>query len=77
MNSSMPVTMAQQTFTIVSGVAGGLAGFYLARELTGVDEVPIPAVVTAAMISGIATFGAVFIITREVRNGAGGGWDNG
>ena len=64
--STMPATVAQQSFAIISGVGGGLAGMYLARSLTGVTDVPVPAVASAAIVSGVATFGAAFIIIREV-----------
>jgi hypothetical protein len=55
-------TIAQQTFTIASGVAGGLAGLVLAKNLAGSQEVSTGRVVAAALISATATFGAVLII---------------
>ena len=58
-------TIAQQTFTIASGVAGGAAGLLLASRLAGADEVSTARVVSAALISATATFGAVLLIQPE------------
>jgi len=60
--STIAPTIAQQTYTIASGVAGGLAGLILAKNLAGSQEVATSRVVAAALLSATATFGAVFLI---------------
>ena len=60
--STLPPTLAQQVFTIGSGVAGGLAGVVLARKLIEAEEVPTSQVVFAALFSAAATVGAVAFI---------------
>ena len=61
-NPTLAPTVAQQVFSISSGVAGGLAGFVLANRLAGVQEVPRNQVIAAALLSGAFTFGAAFLI---------------
>ena len=63
-NVSPPV--AQQIFTIGSGVAGGLAGFVLARSLSSVQEVPTAPLIGATIVSAIFTFGAAIMLTKAL-----------
>ena len=63
--SYLPPTIAQQTYSIASGIAGGLAGFVLARRLSGVQNVPAAQVIGAAILSATVTFGAVYIINPK------------
>lgn len=60
--STLKPTIAQQVFTIGSGVAGGLAGVTLARKLIDAEEVPTSQVIFAAVFSAAATVGAVYFI---------------
>ena len=57
-------TVAQQLFTVGSAIAGGLAGFVLARKLGHVTEVPLAPLITATVVSVVATFGAAIALTR-------------
>ena len=66
----VPATVAQQVFTIGSGVAGGLAGFLLAKELAGTKEVPASALAGATLISAVFTFGAAIMLARTVKGAA-------
>lgn len=59
-NISPPI--AQQFFTISSGIAGGIAGFVLARRLTGATEVNAGSVIAAGLLSAAATFGSIYLI---------------
>lgn len=65
--AKVPATTAQQVFTVGSGVAGGLAGFLLAKKLADVREVPAPALVGATLMSAVFTFGAAILLARAVR----------
>jgi len=59
-------TVAQQVFTVGSAIAGGLAGFVLAKNLAGVKEVPVPPLVVATLVSAIFTFGAAVMLARSL-----------
>jgi len=59
-------TVAQQIFVIGSGIAGGLAGFRLAKEFAGVKDVPVPLVAGATLVSIIFTLGAGLVLARKV-----------
>jgi hypothetical protein len=61
----MPASIAQQVFTISSGLAGGLAGFLLATRLTNARHVHATPLLLASAVSAAATFGAIFLITAE------------
>jgi len=56
--------IAQQIFTIGSAIAGGLAGFILARSLANVEKVPVAPLVGATIVSAVFTFGAAMLLTR-------------
>lgn len=62
----MPPTIAQQLFTIGSGIAGGLAGMVMARGLVGRTSVPTSYVIGATAISALFTFGAAFLLIRTL-----------
>ena len=66
--SRVPPTVAQQVFVIGSGIAGGAAGFYLARELTEVEDVPVAPLAIATIFSVLFTFGAAFYLVRKIRS---------
>lgn len=59
-------TVAQQLFTIGSGIAGGLAGMVMARGLVGRTSVPTSYVVGATVVSALFTFGAAFLLVRAL-----------
>jgi heterodisulfide reductase subunit A-like polyferredoxin len=65
--SRVPPTVAQQVFVIGSGVAGGAAGLFLAKELTDVKDVPVPPVVVATLVSILFTFGAALYLAKNLR----------
>lgn len=54
--------LANQIFSIVPGVAGGLAGFMLANRLARARAVSAPEVLMASSIVAIITFGSLFLI---------------
>lgn len=60
-------TVAQQIYTISSGVAGAAAGFNIAGNIEGGEQVPVPPVLLATAISVIGTFGAALIIANAGR----------
>lgn len=66
--SRVPPTVAQQIFVIGSGVAGGLAGVHLARELAKVKDVPMAPLVIATLASIFFTFGAAVYLTRNIKS---------
>lgn len=59
-------TVAQQVFILGSGIAGGLAGFLLARHLSKVQDVSLPLVAGTTLVSVIATFGAALYLVRHL-----------
>ena len=62
---TMAPTIAQQTYLYLSGLAAGLAGFVLAARLTDKKEVPINIVLSATVISFVATFFPSLWIVNE------------
>ena len=62
----MPPTIAQQMFTIGSGIAGGLAGMVMAKGLVGRMSVPSSYVIGATIVSALFTFGAAFVLIRAL-----------
>ena len=62
----MPPTVAQQVFAIGSGVAGGLAGMYMARGLVGRTSVPGSWVIGATIISALFTFGSAALLIKAL-----------
>lgn len=66
--SRVPPTVAQQVFVIGSGIAGGAAGFFLAKELSKVEDVPVPPLAIATIISVAFTFGAAYYLVRNIRS---------
>lgn len=63
----VPTTIAQQVFVIGSGIAGGLAGFIIAKELSGVEDVPVSLVAGVTLISALATLGAGIYLAQKAR----------
>jgi len=60
-------TVAQQIFVIGSGIAGGLAGFALAKEFAGIKDVPFRNVAGATLVSVLFTLGAGILLARSTR----------
>jgi hypothetical protein len=58
----LPTPIALQTFSIASGIAGGLAGFLLASRVQNSLHVSTTQVMMATGLSILATFGAIFVI---------------
>lgn len=58
----LPMPIALQTFSIASGIAGGLAGFLLASRVQNSLRVSATQVMMATGLSILATFGAIFVI---------------
>jgi len=57
-----PTSLAIQIFSIVPGVAGGLAGFVLASKLATARSVKASEILLAAGTVAAITFGAVFLV---------------
>ena len=55
-------TVAQQIFSIVPGVAGGLAGFILALKLANTKKVKAAEVLLASGIVALTTFAVIFVV---------------
>ena len=62
--------IAQQIFTIGSAIAGGVAGYVLARELAHVKTVPRDRVITATIVSSVFTLGAAVLLARSLEKEA-------
>jgi hypothetical protein len=60
-------TIGQQIFVIGSGIAGGVGGFLLAKELSGMERVPVSAVAAASIISILATIGAAIYLAKKAK----------
>ena len=65
MPTTLPPTIAQQTYIVASGIAGGAAGMVLAYYLAGKTQVPTKVVAMASLLSVIFTFVPALIIARE------------
>lgn len=65
----LPPTMAQQAFVIGSGLAGIFMGMMLAKELSGVDQVPSSTVGVATLISVVGTVAAGMYLASKAREG--------
>jgi len=57
-----PSTVAQQIFSIVPGIAGGLAGFILALKLANTKKVNAGQVMLASGLVAMITFASIFLI---------------
>ncbi len=64
---TMAPTIAQQTYIIASGIAGGMAGMVLAYYLRNKSEVKTSTVVAASILSFAFTFVPALIIAREAQ----------
>jgi hypothetical protein len=60
----MPTTVAQQLFSIVPSVAGGLSGLFLASKLANTTRVKTSGVLIAALANAVLTFATVFLVTE-------------
>ena len=60
--STMPATLALQLFSIVPGIAGGLAGFVLASKLANTRKVKTKGVLLAALLNAVLTLGSIYLI---------------
>jgi hypothetical protein len=60
--TTMPATIAQQVFSIVPGIAGGLAGLILGARLANTRKVKTSGVLLASGINAILTFASVYLI---------------
>ena len=67
--SRMAPTIAQQIFVLGSGIAGGLAGFALAKGFSGVKDVSTPLVVGTTIISVICTLAAGLYLSDKSKEG--------
>lgn len=61
-NWMLSSTVAQQIFSIVPGVAGGLAGFILALKLANTTRVKASEVLLASGLVALTTFSVVFLV---------------
>lgn len=57
-----PTSLATQIFSIVPGVAGGLAGFVLASKLSNAKSVKASEVLLASGAVALITFMSVFLV---------------
>lgn len=55
-------TVAQQIFSIVPGIAGGLAGFVLALKLANTKKVKASEVLLASGVVALTTFSVIFLV---------------
>ncbi len=58
----VPASLATQIFSVVPGIAGGLAGFVLASKLANAKAVKASEVMMAAGTVAMVSFLAVFIV---------------
>ena len=58
----LPASMATQIFSVVPGVAGGLAGFILATKISKAKSVKATEVLMAAGAVALITFMSVFLV---------------
>lgn len=63
--SQMPASIAQQIISIIPGIAGGLAGFYLAYRLANTRKVGTAGVLASSLLVAAVTFGAIYLV-RDV-----------
>ena len=62
--SVMPATVAQQIFSIVPGIFGGIGGFILATRLAKARKVKTRGVIIASGVVALLTLGAIFLIVE-------------
>jgi len=58
----MPTTWVIQLFSIIPGIAGGLAGIILAQKLSNARSVKASEAIFSAVLVAAATFASVFLI---------------
>jgi len=63
--SVMPATVAQQVFSIVPGIFGGIGGFILAARLANARKVRTKGVLLASVGLAALTLGAIFLIVES------------
>lgn len=62
--SVMPTTVAQQIFSIVPGIAGGIGGFLLASRLARASKVRTRGVLIASGVVALLTLGSIYLIVE-------------
>lgn len=63
--SVLPATVAQQVFSIVPGIFGGIGGFILAARLANARQVKTKGVLIASVGLAALTLGAIFLIVES------------
>lgn len=58
----MPTTWVIQLFSVIPGIAGGLAGIILAQKLSNARSVKASEAIFSAVLVAAATFASVFLI---------------
>ena len=71
--ATLAPTVGQQFFVIGSGIAAGIAGLILAKELVGVTRIPTSAVIFATGFSAFALLGAGVYIAKKAKEAYGEG----
>jgi len=59
---TIPASIGQQIFSIVPGIAGGLAGFLLAYRLANATRVKTSTVIVVALANAVLTLATLFLI---------------
>jgi aspartate oxidase len=62
---TVPPTVAQQIFVIGSGIAGGMAGLYLAQKLSRVENVRTGPLALATLASILFTVGGAIYLAKH------------
>jgi predicted benzoate:H+ symporter BenE len=61
----MPSTIAQQVVAVVPGIAGGIAGFWLAGRLANANRVKTSGVLAAAGLTAVVTLFTVLLVVES------------
>lgn len=60
-------TVAQQMFVVGSGIAGGVAGYLIAKEFADIEDVPTTLVLGTTLISVLFTVAAGIYLARKAK----------
>jgi predicted transporter len=60
-------TVAQQMFVVGSGIAGGVAGYLIAKEFSDIETVSTPLVIGTTVVSVLFTVAAGIYLARKAR----------